>query len=251
MMYRLLFVILLVVGLAFLEGHVLAASAATSPSTSPLVETKETFSFLRILQAGGTIGGVIILLSVASLAISIELFITVRSGIINPPGLANEVTQKLRGGQWSEAVKQCRESPSVLGSALYAGLNDCEMGWESVEKSTEDAIGEQTARLYRKVEYLNVIGNIAPMLGLLGTVVGMVLAFRELAHAEGYQRAGDLAEGIYLALITTVEGLIVAIPSLGVYAYFNQRIAHLISETTYIADQVLRPVKKMLLSKKQ
>ncbi len=216
------------------------AAASQAAEAEPAAD----HSFLRILNAGGTIGFIIILLSVAAVAITIELLITVRAKVLIPPGFAEEIAQKLVSGQRNEAFKQCRENPSVLGTVLAAGLNDSDLGWDAVEKSVEDATAEQAARLYRRVDYLNVIGNIAPMLGLLGTVVGMVIAFQELAESTGYQRAGDLAEGIYLALVTTVEGLIVAIPALCVYAFFNNRVAFLIGETTYIADQVLRPLKR-------
>jgi biopolymer transport protein ExbB len=129
-------------------------------------------------------------------------------------------------------------------------MSQYEFGWDAVEKSAEEATAEQASRLYRKVEYLNVIGNIAPMIGLLGTVVGMVYAFQEIASSVGSGRAPDFAEGIYLALITTIQGLLVAIPCLAAHSFFGNRIATLISETTFVAEQVLQPIKKNLLRKR-
>ena len=108
----------------------------------------------------------------------------------------------------------------------------------------DTATVEQSARLFRKIEYLSVIGNIAPMMGLLGTVIGMIFAFRELSDSQGAPRAADLAEGIYLALITTVEGLIVAIPSLAAFAVFRNRVDHLVAEVTYVAQHVTAPLKR-------
>lgn len=216
-----------------------------SPATVVAVKSKND-SIIGLILSGGIIGHSIIVLSIVAVALMIEHVITIREKVLIPPGFADEIVKKLNAGQWGAAIRDCRENPSVLATVLSAGLNECDLGWNSVEKGVEDAVAEQAARLYRKTEYLNLIGNIAPMLGLLGTVVGMILAFRDLANVDGYHRAGDLAQGIYLALITTVEGLIVAIPSLGAYAIFNNRISLLIAETTYIADQVLRPVKKHL-----
>src|ERR671914_570403 len=99
-----------------------------------------------------------------------------------------------------------------------------------VEKAMEDATAEQAARLFRRIEYLSVIGNIAPMVGLLGTVTGMLLAFKQVADTEGSAGAAQLADGIYQALVTTVAGLIIAIPSLGAFALFRSRVDQLVAE---------------------
>jgi biopolymer transport protein ExbB len=108
----------------------------------------------------------------------------------------------------------------------------------------EDATAEQSARLFRKIEYLSVIGNIAPMVGLLGTVTGMIFAFQQVASTQGSAGAGDLAEGIYQALVTTVGGLIVAIPCLGAFAIFRNRVDQLVAEAAYIAQHAFAPLKR-------
>ena len=113
-----------------------------------------------------------------------------------------------------------------------------------MEKALEDATAEQSARLFRKIEYLSVIGNIAPMVGLLGTVTGMILAFQRVATTQGAAGAADLAEGIYQALVTTVGGLIVAIPSLGAFAIFRNRVDQLAAEAAYAAQRVFASLKK-------
>ena len=211
---------------------------------------KRQSTFFDLIRASGVIGYVIILLSFVAVALMIEHAMTIRRDVLIPPGFGEKVLQSLTQGQFVPALQLCKSDSSVLGQVLHAGMSEYELGWSAVEKKAEEALAEHAARLYRKIEYLNVIGNIAPMLGLLGTVVGMVYAFQQLAESEGYARAADLAEGIYLALVTTVEGLIVAIPSLAAFSFFNNRIAFLISETTLVAEQVLTPVKKGLQKKK-
>jgi len=232
------------------------AETLIDPSSVKQNEEKEAskavkdYTIIDLILAAGVIGHTIILLSLVTVALIIEHIMTIREKVLIPPGFADEVAKNLNEGRWSDAAKLCRNDPSVLGIVLTAGFGECEIGWDSVEKAVEDAIAEQAARLYRKTEYLNLIGNIAPMIGLLGTVVGLVIAFHDMAALEGHQqRAGDLAAGIYLALVTTVQGLLVAIPALSTYAIFNNRIALLIAETTYIADQILRPVKRKLAKK--
>jgi len=193
------------------------------------------------------VGLVIILLSIAAVALAIEHIITIRAPVLMPPGLEEEVHHLLAAGKLAAADQRCQMQPSFLAFVLRAGIVEADGGWHAVEKAMEDATAEQSARLFRKIEYLSVIGNIAPMLGLLGTVVGMVLAFRELADSQGAPRAADLAEGIYLALVTTVEGLIVAIPSLGAFAVFRNRIDHLVAEVVYSAQHVTAPLKRLRL----
>ncbi len=225
------------------------------PSQVPPVTTGDTPTdqkesgtprgFFAILKAGGPVGLLIILLSIAAVALIIEHLMTIRAQVLMPPGMDEEVRQLLAAGRLGPADQACQMQPSFLSFVLRAGFAEVDGGWPAVEKAMEDATAEQSSRLFRKIEYLSVIGNIAPMLGLLGTVVGMIFAFRELADSQGAPRAADLAEGIYLALVTTVEGLIVAIPSLAAFAVFRNRVDHFVAEVTYTVQHVAAPLKRI------
>ena len=164
-----------------------------------------------------------------------------------PAGLRERVQQQLAAGNLKGAFQACDAQPSFLSFLLRTSLAEAESGWTAVEKALEDATAEQTARLMRRVEYLAVIGNIAPMLGLLGTVVGLLFAFHEVASTQGVARAADLADGIYHALVSTVGGLIVAIPAMAVYAAFRNRVDQLAAEAAYTALHALAPVKRILI----
>ncbi|MFH1919347.1 MAG: MotA/TolQ/ExbB proton channel family protein, partial [Planctomycetota bacterium] len=203
-------------------------------------------SVLEILSAGGIVGMLIMLLSIAAVALVIEHVMTIRAAVLMPPGLAEEARELLAAGKLGPASQRCQMQQSFLAHVLTAGLAEADGGWPAVEKAMEDATAEQSARLFRKIEYLSVIGNIAPMMGLLGTVIGMIFAFREVADTQGAARAADLAEGIYLALVTTVEGLIVAIPSLAAFAVFRNRVDQLVAESTYVAQHVFAPWKRRM-----
>lgn len=218
-----------------------AADQATAADESPQ-------TFWQIVLAGGWTGFFIMLflvgLSIAAVALAAEHLTTIRESVLMPPGLADEVRGLLASGDLAGADRACRERPSFLGFVLSAGLAEADGGWNAVEKGMEDATAEQAARLFRKIEYLSVIGNIAPMVGLLGTVTGMIFAFQEVANTQGAARAAQLAEGIYQALVTTVGGLLVAIPSLAGFAIFRNRVDHLVAETVYVAQQVVAPLKR-------
>ena len=221
-----------------------AATGSPGETGSSPPESDSGQSLLEIFTAGGLVGVLIMLLSIAAAALVIEHVMTIREPVLIPPGLGDEVRELLAAGQLAEADQQCQMEPSFLSHVIRAGLAEAGGGWPAMEKAMEDATAEQSARLFRKIEYLSVIGNIAPMMGLLGTVIGMIIAFREVADTQGAARAADLAEGIYLALVTTVEGLIVAIPSLAAFAFFRNRVDQLVAEVSYVAQHVFAPLKR-------
>lgn len=204
--------------------------------------------FFQILFSGGPIGVIIMLvligLSITSLYLMIENALIIRRRDLLPEGLGEDVRESILAQNLPEAIATCREQPSLLSFVLQCGLTEAECGWSDVEKAMEDALAEQAARLLRKVEYLSVLGNIAPMVGLLGTVTGMLMAFKEVADSEGSAGASQLAEGIYQALVTTVVGLIIAIPSLGAFAVLRNRVDQIIAEAAYAAQHALAPIKR-------
>ena len=208
----------------------------------------ETGGFWSVVLSGGVVGGAIllaiILLSILAVYLIIEQIMTLRKSEVMPPGLADDVRQLLSQGRWQDAGESCRKKPSPLSFVILSGLSEIDFGWGAMEKAMEDAVAEQAAKLYRKIEYLSVIGNIAPMCGLLGTVTGMIFAFQQVAVSQGTAGAADLAEGIYSALVTTVAGLIVAIPALGAFAVLRNRIDQLIAETAYLSQHVFSPIRR-------
>jgi len=146
-------------------------------------------------------------------------------------------------GSYGEAERVCRQTPSFLSYVVASGIQDIGLGYTAVEKAMEDASQEQAARLYRKIEYLSVIGAIAPMLGLMGTVWGMILAFAEFSQKANPQVA-EFAPGISRALVTTLLGLCVAVPALASFFLFRNRIDEMVAETSLKAEAVLSPYKR-------
>ena len=226
------------------------AGTAQNPNAADVPAAEETTgSLLEIVLSGGWTGFLILLLlmflSIGAMALALEHVMTIREHVLMPPGLGEQVRGQLASGNLAAADQACQAQPSFLAFVLRAGLTETDGGWSAVEKSLEDATAEQAARLFRKIEYLSVIGNIAPMIGLLGTVTGMIFAFQEVAATQGAARAAELAEGIYMALVTTVGGLIVAIPSLAGFAVFRNRVDQLVAETAYVSLHALSPLKRL------
>ncbi len=206
-------------------------------------------NFVSFLFGGGGVLGVactvpILMMSVAAVALILEQAITIRRSVLMPPGLAEEVHGLVAHGDLAHAEQQCKLRPSFLAAVILAGLEEVRRGYAAVEKAMEDACHGEASRLVRKVELLSVVANISTMLGLLGTVVGLVLAFKKVADTQGVAHASDLAGGIYLALMTTVEGLMIAIPSVGAYALFKHRAEQLAFETTQMAEYAFAGFKR-------
>ena len=237
--------------LMVLAVSLLAFSLLASPvyGQGEAAEVANQKGFFGIVFSGGVTGAILVFLllalSIVAAYLVFEQLLSIRRSELLPKGLHDRVHDALLNGSIPEAESACHQNPSFLSFVLLQGISEIDYGWSSVEKAIEDALAEQSSRLFRKVEYLNVIGNIAPMVGLLGTVVGMVFAFQNVATAPpGGATAPDLAEGIYQALVTTVGGLIVAIPSLAAFAIFRNRIDQFVAEAAYLAQHVFGPLRR-------
>ena len=200
-------------------------------------------SIAQMFEDGGTIGYIIVVLSLVMVALAFEHMLTIRRKTLMPDGLQDDIRRLVGQGQIQLAEARCNSSSSFLGYLLAAGLREIELGYSAVEKALEDATAQQAARLMRKIEYLSMISTVAPMLGLMGTVWGMILAFMEFERKANPQ-VSELAPGIYKALVTTLFGLIVAIPAIALFGFFRNRIDELVAQTALTAEHVFADFKR-------
>jgi biopolymer transport protein ExbB len=207
-------------------------------------------SMQAMLKAGGAVGYLIVLMSLIMVALIADHVMNIRSTTLMPPGLAEEIHRCLAERAVDEAKKKCLEHTSFLGSVLHAGLEETGGGYQAVEKAMEDSAVEQSARLFRRIEYLSVLGTIAPMLGLMGTVWGMITAFMEFEQKANPQ-VSELAPGIYRALVTTLLGLGVAVPALAAFAIFRNRVDELSTESTLLAEHVFADYRRSIQNKRR
>ena len=197
----------------------------------------------QLADAGGVIGFLILGLSILLVAVVVQHLLATRKQGLMPRGLADEVHAAIAQGRYADALAACKTQPSVLAGLLSAALAEVRLGYAAVEKALEDAAAQQAARLGRQVEYLQTISTIAPMLGLLGTVWGMIQAFVEFEQKANPQVA-ELAPGIYKALVTTLLGLGVAVPAVAAYAILRSRVDERMAETALLAEQVFADYKQ-------
>ena len=224
----------------------LAEDSVATPArvAAPAIDVRQMF------VDGGAIGYIIVVLSLVMLALIFEHMLTIRRQTLMPEGMAEDIQKLISQGQIKVAEERSVASHSFLGYLLAAGLKEIELGYSAVEKAMEDAAAQQAARLMRKIEYLSMISTVAPMLGLMGTVWGMILAFMEFERKANPQ-VSELAPGIYKALVTTLFGLIVAIPAIAAFGFFRNRIDELVAQTALTAEQVFASFKRSVSLKQR
>lgn len=182
---------------------------------------------LDILWSGGILMIPIILCSIAVIAITVERFWTLAPAKIAPRNQLGQVWNLIQNNQMDgEKLKELRRS-SPLGRILAAGLSNSRHGRDVMKDSIEEAASQVIHEMERYLNALGTIAAVSPLLGLLGTVFGMITVFNSIMM-EGTGNAGVLAGGISQALITTAAGLTVAIPAMISHRYFIRRMDSLV-----------------------
>ena len=195
----------------------------------------------ELVQAGGWLMLPIILSSIVAVAIVAERFWTLRRKRILPQGLVSAVIKLHRQNKMTQAqIAEIRES-SPLGRVLSSGLTNLEHPREIMKQALEETGRQVVLELERFLNALGTIASITPLLGLLGTVIGMIKVFSVIT-TQGVGDPGILAGGISEALVTTAAGLAVAIPSLMFYRYFRAHVDELALE---MEDEALKMVEVM------
>jgi biopolymer transport protein ExbB len=183
----------------------------------------EDLNVFDLLAAGGWVMPVIVLCSVIALGISIERSVALNPDRIAPPHLLANVWKQLKAGELDAQRLKALRHGSPLGAILAAGLANRSQGRDVMKESIQEAAGHVVHDLERYLNTLGTVAAVAPLLGLLGTVVGMIRVFTEIT-VQGTGNANALAGGISEALITTAAGLVVAIPALVMHRYFTGKI---------------------------
>lgn len=208
------------------------AQAPGTDGDAPPPETGLTFG--QILETGGFLIYVLIAMSVLGLALVVYFFLSLRRDQVLPPSWIEEVGGLLDRGDLSAVETACRARPNPLASIVEAATaylrRTDSPNPALLREIIEGEGGRQASQITTRTQYLLDIAVIAPMVGLLGTVMGMLKAFNSVALDIARARPIELAGGVSQALITTVAGLMVAIPAMIAYAYFRGRTAKLIGD---------------------
>ena len=183
-------------------------------------EQPEGKSYLTFLFEALGIKYVIIflLLSFGLVALLVMCFMQFRRSVLMPEALSQQFEQHLEAKEFQQAYEVAKSDDSYLGKVLAAGMGKLQSGYPAAVEAMQAAESEQAMSLEHKISFVSLIGALAPMFGLLGTVDGMVAAFMKIAQSTTTPKPNELATGISQALVTTLIGLWLAIPAIACYA---------------------------------
>jgi biopolymer transport protein ExbB len=184
----------------------------------------------------------IAVLSIWGLTLIIQGFIQNRQEALMPEETTNRIREMIGARQFKELIEFTETDPSFISRALNPALKRAP-SFSSMKEAMETALGEQTAEQFRKIEYLNIIGNLGPLLGLLGTVLGMIEAFQAVAATKGQADVGALSQGISTALTHTFLGLFLAVPCLAAFGWLRTLVDRLTVRGAMVSEELLLMVK--------
>ncbi len=193
----------------------------------------------EFIEQGGLLMWPIMVCSIIGLAITIERFISLRRASIDTRDFMDTMRQVLRQSRMQEAIEICDETDAPVARIMKSGIVRHNRSKEDIREAIQDAGHLEIPRLERYLSALATCANIAPLLGLLGTVAGMIKAFAEIQNKQGQVNPSDLAEGISNALVTTAAGLSVAIPMLVAYNYFVTRVDNMVVEMEISSSELV------------
>lgn len=181
----------------------------------------------------------LVLGSITAVAIIVRSCFTLRAGVVLPDDVSAAVQRAVNERRWADLQQFVNEDDSFVSRVLRESLPKLRLNPLGIHESTEMAADHETARRFKEVEWLGVIGNLGPLLGLVGTVWGMIIAFTAIGETGGQAAAAQLSTGISKALFHTFLGLMLAIPALLAYGMFREKLDRLCSRGTMIATDVM------------
>ncbi len=212
------------------------------------METAQTQTlFEQFVIAGGPIVWFILLpMSLVMVYLAAEHGITIRRKKLLPSGTGPRVIKMVQQFGHEQLAARIAERDDFVSTAVVSAINQGRGDWFRMRNALFESLQEQASRLMRKIEWVNLIGNVSPMVGLFGTVFGMIKLFNAIVIAGGQPQPAQLAEGISVALVTTFWGLFIAIPALAIHGVFRNRIETLISDAVVEAENIIPQIRHSL-----
>ncbi|GHT44881.1 tolQ protein [Planctomycetales bacterium] len=196
----------------------------------------ESLLFWYFSACGIFFGPLFILISIVFVTLTVMNWLAISRNGIAPKIMLDEFDKHCEAKEYQNAYEVALHSDSALGRILAAGLAKLSKGFKIAEQAMNDAAEAEIMALEHRLSHLGTIATVSPMVGLLGTVWGMVDAFSVIARSGAAPNASELASGISLALVTTQVGLLIAIPALILFEILKNRLARLILEMTVEVD---------------
>lgn len=203
--------------------------------------------FEQFVIAGGPIVWFVLLpLSLVTVYFAAEYFLTIRRRRLLPDGTVAGITGTIRQFGLGQLEGRLANRSGLVGVAVAKAVGAGRGDWFRIRNILAESLQDQASGLLRRIEWLSLIGNVSPMVGLFGTVYGMIKLFNAIVLAGGQPQTVQLAEGISVALVTTFWGLCIAIPALAVHGVFQNRIEALVNDAVMEAESIMPEIRRGL-----
>ena len=218
-----------------------AKPAKAAPAAEPVADVPQQKTFLKwLIDASGPFGACVFIESFIMVALIIMIIMQIRRTVFMPPDFLTEFEGKLTARDYQGAFNTAKEDESMLARLLVVGMAKLQKGPDEALAAMGESGEDENMALEHRLSWLALIATTAPMFGLLGTVQGMVQAFDEIASSSTTPKPSELAEGIQLALVTTLEGLIVAIPAMIAYSLLRNHLIRLMFDVGRSGEDLLK-----------
>lgn len=212
-----------------------------------IAEGEERTFFTQFVISGGPIVWFVLLpMSLITVFLMVEHGLTIRRKKLLPIGIGEQIIEIIRESGPGKLMEKIADKDDFVSIAVVRAVENSRGDWFRMRSLLAESLQEQAGGLLRRLEWLNLIGNVSPMVGLFGTVFGMIKLFNAIVTAGGQPQPSQLADGISVALVTTFWGLFIAIPALAAHSVFRNRIETLANDAVLETENIVPEIRRRL-----
>ncbi|HTU18118.1 MAG TPA: MotA/TolQ/ExbB proton channel family protein [Gemmataceae bacterium] len=220
------------------DGDAAPEEAAAKPDKPAEAPKQSTNIFMHIIKSLSWFAPIMLAVSIALMSLVVLLIMELRMGVAIPPGFVEDFTDTVNKRRFKEAYEMAKEDGSFLGRVMTSGMSRLQYGIDDSREAALNMVESLKAGKDQLITYLATIGTLGPMLGLVGTVWGMIQSFMELGRG-GSPNPAKLADGISHALSVTMIGIALSVPAIFFHAFFRNRLIRISMDVSNISDDLL------------
>ena len=238
--------VFLVIALAAVSAVIVATMRNNFVSAVTEGVQRQTFFEQFVIGGGSIVWFVLFPMSLITVYLAAEHILTIRRKKLLPDGISSRIVRVIQQSGLEQLEARLADRSDFVSTAVVKAVTKGKGDWFRMRNALAESLQDQASRLLRKIEWVSLIGNVSPMVGLFGTVYGMIKLFNAIVIAGGQPQPAQLAEGISVALVTTFWGLSIAIPALAIHGVFRNRIETLVSDAVVEAENIMPQIRHSL-----
>jgi biopolymer transport protein ExbB len=226
-------------------AHQAFSATDLKPFVKNVDQVKEGMTLMELIKSGGFLMYLLGFLSIVGLTLVINGFMTLKVAKLSPRDFAEDLVKKLGQGKIREVEKMCVSETNIIARIMMAGIDKMGKGAMFAREAMENSAKKEISGLWQNISYLSDVASIAPLVGLLGTILGMIQAFNSIAFQTAVVKPILIAGGVSKAMITTAAGLMIAIPASAFYSYFKTKVQEVTNIVEAYASDMMRMIENL------